>query len=361
MPSVRRLLVLAGVLSVALPVIASAASARPATGSTEPVQFVVGTYAVAGQSALGTFWGWHTPQASDVASMDLTDLQLTGPPGWNNGAPVHGCAVFNGMAPTICLGWKPFPVRPGLYTAEGSSGTFTATALTTSHVQAPRITKAVASGSTIAVSWQPVQGAHAYIVAATPAGAGTCCDLQNQVVPAGARSYDFQNVGLTKGRSYRVGVFALSDNVLVDAPLTQPFEIGEGHVTVVAGGATKSGGGKVAAKGRIRAQVHGSALVGGSSVKILDLRVEGVPNGTSIVFRCLKGCSISEEVGGSSVVHSHALRGKTVPSGAVIEVRATKPGYIGFYDRLVMHANALAFFTQQTMCLAPNKTQPYSC
>ncbi len=212
----------------------------------------------------------------------------------------------------------------------------------------------------MSVAWKPVPGARSYVLGVTSAKSPTCCDLQNQVVPSTATSYVLTNVPMTKGHSYRVGVFALSTDVTKDIPLSEPFEVGEGHRIIVIGSSGKPTGhtpvGPV-----IRAQVHGSALIGGSSVKIGDLRVEDVPARTTVVFHCLKGCAVSEQVIGSGIVHSQKLRGLTVPTGSVIEIRATHARYTGFYDRLIIHSNSLGFFTETKMCLSPGATTPHVC
>jgi len=170
------------------------------------------------------------------------------------------------------------------------------------------------------------------------------------------------NVALTTGQRYRIGVFALSFDISKNAPLTKLFEIGEGRITVIAGAKPIKTNKKVAAPAkRMNVQVHGSALVGASSIKIVDLRVEGLPAKTSVVFRCVKGCTASEDLSGGGVVHSRILRDLTVPTGSVIEIRATKAGYVGFYDRLRLHATALGFFTETKMCLPAHGTKPHVC
>lgn len=336
------------------------ATARTARAAAAPGQFVAGTYSRAGRSTLGTLWGWHMPAASDVGGLQLATLAINGPPGWNNNGPAHGCAVFNGMEPTICIGWQGIPAVSGQYTAQSSAGSWSATATSTHRIVPPRITEAKISGTSVSVAWTPVAGARSYIVAVTTANSSTCCDLQNQVVRGTAHSHTFTNVPVTQGSRYRVGVFALSAVVYRDVPLTEPFEIGEGRVTLVAGGSAK-GSGPVAPGRSIKAQVHGSALVSSAAVKIVDLYIQGVPARATVIFRCLKGCSVNENLSGGGTVHTHALRGVTVPNGAVIEVRVTKTGYTGFYDRLVIHTSAVKFFTETRLCLPPNGTRPHVC
>jgi hypothetical protein len=335
---------------------AAAAPARSASPAAGPVQFVVGTYSLAGRPGLGTAWGWHASTAADVTALRLPGLALTGPPHWNNDAPTHGCAVFRGGAHTLCLGWQWIKVRPGEY----SAGNWSATPVVASRIRPPHILLVAASGRNVSVAWAPVPRARSYLVAVTDPRSPTCCDLQSHVVPASARSFLLTNVPMKRGQRYRVGVFAVSADVTRNAGLNGPFDIGEARATVVAGGPAKRSGTTTRA-GRINAQVHGTAAVSGSSVKIVDLRVEGLPARTTVVFRCVKGCSVSEVLSGTGTVHSRALPGVTVRSGSVIEVRATKARYTGFYDRLVIHSSALGFFTEKKLCISPNGTTPHVC
>lgn len=86
------------------------------------------------------------------------------------------------------------------------------------------------------------------------------------------------------------------------------------------------------------------AAITGSQVKFLQLVAHGVVPGSSVAFSCVHACKGSETLTASSgaTAKSRAFVGKSVPEGAVIEVRATKPGYVGVWRDFVVKPDVAA-------------------
>jgi hypothetical protein len=98
------------------------------------------------------------------------------------------------------------------------------------------------------------------------------------------------------------------------------------------------------------------AAITGNQVKFINLVAHGIVPGSAVGFSCVRACRISETVVASSAgtAKSRAFVGKTVLEGAIIEVRASKPGYVGVWrDFLVKPdiAAGVVFRSHGTGCL----------
>jgi Fibronectin type III domain len=138
---------------------------------------------------------------------------------------------------------------------------------------------------------------------------------------------------------------------------------------VVALLAPAAGAGNVVAGPRIIAgQVHGVwGIVPNGSVVVVQMRTSGLPHGSTLSIRCLRGCKVREELSApkSGVVRSRALAHRlTLPRGAVLELKATKLDFVGWYAELTVLGNpkTLAVFREKQRCLTPSPPhRPVAC
>lgn len=106
----------------------------------------------------------------------------------------------------------------------------------------------------------------------------------------------------------------------------------------------------------------GASITGGR-VTILSPSVTGTVAGATVTLRCVKGCSLSEtlKATGPKVV-SHHFANASLAVGDVVEVRATKSGFLGIYARFVVKPSVttgVVFKVQSSGCL--NGSKPVAC
>lgn len=105
----------------------------------------------------------------------------------------------------------------------------------------------------------------------------------------------------------------------------------------------------------------GASITGGR-VTIVSPSVTGAVAGATVTLRCVKGCSLSETVkaAGPKVV-SHGFANASLAVGDVVEVRATKSGFLGVYARFVVKPSVTtgAFQVESSGCL--NGSKPVAC
>ena len=335
-----------------------------------PVQFAAGT-ASNSNGVWGIAWVFRA-SASDLSSVKLGTV--FGPPGWNGGAAISGsCAAsFLGMASTYCVGWGGPPPTAGPFTAKTETGSLSAQIDPANTV--PRVASVAAfptHDQRVRASWPATSGVGSYLVDISPSGSQFCCQAAAEVLPGSVTSVTFSNLLLVPGTVYTLEVISFSADLTADRPLDAPFNLGGSSTTFVAPsaptGPSSGGSGQQPAAARwgksLSAVVHGSAGKEGSFLRVLNLRVVGVPPGASVVFSCLSGCSLHESLSGTGTVISRALSNVRVPDGSRIEVRVTKAGYTGFDDRLVLHwASTSHWFDQTILCIPLNSgAKPRAC
>ena len=98
---------------------------------------------------------------------------------------------------------------------------------------------------------------------------------------------------------------------------------------------------------------YDSTPTGGARFSYLDVR--GAPRGARIDVRCSRGCRHLRLRVRSAVTHVKAFSGRVIPTGARIEVRVTKSGYIGAYRAFTVVAGNVS---STDRCLPPGSTRP---
>jgi hypothetical protein len=99
-----------------------------------------------------------------------------------------------------------------------------------------------------------------------------------------------------------------------------------------------------------------------SSVQFVEVTVEGLEGRPIVELRCLRLCTLSErlEVTEDGSATSERLRG-WLRRGALVEVRARKPGWIGAHATVVVTGLPAAFAVERA-CLPPAGPQtPVPC
>lgn len=97
-------------------------------------------------------------------------------------------------------------------------------------------------------------------------------------------------------------------------------------------------------KGRMNpvvADVQAAGTLTSSYIELKRFSVVGIAPGAVVHVTCTRGCAVSEHVAASAagVAATHALVGKRIPAGAVIQVFVTKPQWTGYYVRLLVAPN----------------------
>ena len=93
----------------------------------------------------------------------------------------------------------------------------------------------------------------------------------------------------------------------------------------------------------------------GTGARFRFLDVKGAPSGARIDVRCSRGCRRQRLTVRSRVTHVRSFRGRFMPTGARIDVRITKRGYIGAFRRFTVSAGDV---TTTEGCLQPGSTVP---
>lgn len=99
-----------------------------------------------------------------------------------------------------------------------------------------------------------------------------------------------------------------------------------------------------------------------SSVQVLELGLSGLEQGSNVELRCLRSCTISERlaVGSGGRATSRRLRG-WLRRGALVEVRARRPGWIGVHVTIRVTGLPAGLIVGRA-CLPPRGPQtPVSC
>ena len=88
-----------------------------------------------------------------------------------------------------------------------------------------------------------------------------------------------------------------------------------------------------------------------SYVSFVSARVEDLPAGAEVEVRCSNSCRLQRRQSARTpVVVLAALGGARLPRGAVVEVRAVKRGWIGYYARIEIGGSPLTARTTE-LCL----------
>jgi hypothetical protein len=83
-------------------------------------------------------------------------------------------------------------------------------------------------------------------------------------------------------------------------------------------------------------------------LQFTQLRIRGIPAQGTVELRLQK---VRERLKGSGTVASRALVGKPLAQGAILEVKAFKLGWVGYFARLRVSNRGLALVSRQ--CLSP--------
>lgn len=144
--------------------------------------------------------------------------------------------------------------------------------------------------------------------------------------------------------------------VKVDPGTTTPPPSGQtpppGGTTTPPPVTTPSGPSRPTVLGAIAAGASWSYAATPKWTVLTRLKLKGVPKGAKVVVRCKgRGCP--------KKVTIKALNKRRLGKGTRIEIRITKPGYIGRVVRIVIRAKKAPSSTQ--LCLAPGATKPGRC
>ncbi len=94
---------------------------------------------------------------------------------------------------------------------------------------------------------------------------------------------------------------------------------------------------------RMRPDLKFRALGYSSYVTMASARIEDLPSGARVEVRCRNACRVSQrQTARSPIVVLTRLRGARLDRGAVIEIRAVKPGWIGYDARIEIRGMPLA-------------------
>jgi hypothetical protein len=93
----------------------------------------------------------------------------------------------------------------------------------------------------------------------------------------------------------------------------------------------------------------------GSGAKFRFLDVRGAPKGARIDVRCSRGCPHTRLTVRKNLTHVKTFTGRTMPAGARIEIRVTKPGWIGMYRAFNVVPDNVSYTER---CLPPGSTKP---
>jgi hypothetical protein len=94
----------------------------------------------------------------------------------------------------------------------------------------------------------------------------------------------------------------------------------------------------------------------GATFRYLWMRV--APRGSLIDLRCSRGCRHQRLKVRSRIIRVKSFRGRFLPTGAEIEIRVTKSGYIGAYRKFTVSAGDVK---TTDGCLKPGSTVPTRC
>jgi len=93
----------------------------------------------------------------------------------------------------------------------------------------------------------------------------------------------------------------------------------------------------------------------GAGARFRFLEVKGAPAGARVDVRCSRGCPRQRLTVRSRITRVKSFRGRVMPTGARIEVRVTKSGYVGTYRKFTVSAGDV---TTSDGCLQPGSTVP---
>lgn len=96
-----------------------------------------------------------------------------------------------------------------------------------------------------------------------------------------------------------------------------------------------------------------------SGINVARLWLEKLPKNTLVTVNCKRGCKLNErrKVGGTFT--SKTFSGKFLKNGTVLLVRATKPRWTGFFEKLTV--GGPTGLKSATKCLAPGQRKPSKC
>ena len=196
------------------------------TAGPPPIDFASGTWSSGGE-VIGTAFVFRTDPGGD----QLSSVSISGPSGWNDGAPVVPSFYDPpGMAANRAMFWGFIDPVTGTYTATGTgTAVHTGTSVLNSESTLPEPTVNEPSvdyeGGSVSVSWTGVVGAQSYLVRVFDTS--TTSITGEQVVSGGTTSDTLTGLTLNPGDQYQLTVFAFSNN-LISGAITEPFNMSSG-------------------------------------------------------------------------------------------------------------------------------------
>jgi hypothetical protein len=115
---------------------------------------------------------------------------------------------------------------------------------------------------------------------------------------------------------------------------------------------------------QLQPKIHGTWGIypNGSGIYVFSMRINGLPVRTKVTIRCTHLCSVRESlsVGSSGSLTSRKFKNLKLHRGAVVAIRATKPGFDGALLRLVILGNpkTKALYREATLCIPAGTTKP---
>jgi parallel beta-helix repeat protein len=111
-----------------------------------------------------------------------------------------------------------------------------------------------------------------------------------------------------------------------------------------------------------RARLHYRLLGLPRRVKVVRLSVSRVVPGAALSVRCVRGCRLSDRAlaGGTGWSALRGVRGQWLSRGALFDIRAERPGWIGHVTRVRVVGTPRGVRVTH-LCTAPGSTKPTAC
>jgi parallel beta-helix repeat protein len=111
-----------------------------------------------------------------------------------------------------------------------------------------------------------------------------------------------------------------------------------------------------------RARLHYRLLGLPRQVKVVRLSVSRVVPGAALSVHCVRGCHLSDRAlaGGTGWSALRGVQGQWLPRGAIVDVRAERPGWIGHVTRMRVVGTPRGVLVTH-LCTAPGSTKPTAC
>jgi hypothetical protein len=135
--------------------------------------------------------------------------------------------------------------------------------------------------------------------------------------------------------------------------------LGLGLVTAMFAGVADASASK-----QLHPRIHGTWGIypNGSGIYVFSMRINDLPVRTRVTIRCTHLCSVNESrtVGSSGSITSRKFKNRKLRRGAIVAVRATKPGFDGMLLRLGILGNPKTkkLYRQVTLCIPAGTRKP---